>query len=1394
MFSADLMPPDWAPPDPAPEPAAVTLTIPEDASPARHELVVIDGTLPDLDQLVESLTRTDPTRSVDIVVLDPAMDGFAQVTDLLATRASLDALHIVSHGSPGAIRLGDVTLDTAGLDARAGVLTKWHTAFRAGADILLYGCDLAGNPDGVRFMETLGALTGTDVAASEDPTGASALGGDWDLEVSTGFVATASILGVPAWNHLLAETASDAFAYATGNLDGQNGGSGWADAWNVSGSATTVAAGSLSDPGGLLPSSGGKVELAPSSPLSPQSATRNLSTAIGTDGTTQWIGFLITPGATTALDSGGIVFGDSSGKQYFLGYWGSSFVVSKAGGTGLTNVSGISVTTGQTYFLAARIDFASGNDTVTLYVNPTPGLDNPDSAFTASRSNADLSTFTQIKLLAAGGLSGNTVGIDGFRVGSTFLDVAPSRVPSVGLDASPLAYTEGDGAQAIDAALTVTNDGSTPLTGATVTVTANYVNGVDVLDFNNANPWGITGTWTAATGVLSLSGTASAADYQAALRSVTFEATGDSPGTSTRTVSLAVTDGTTTSAAVTRDVGVSAVNDAPTITAPASVSGTEDTTVTFSAGGGNAIVLADADAGTSAVQLQLTATQGLVTFSTTTGLSFLAGDGTQDSSIIATGTVSALNAALEMLRFDPASDSSGTASIVVQVNDLGNTGSGGALTDSGTISVTLGAANDPPVNTVPGSQNTAQDTPLAFSAATGNGLSVSDVDAGAGSLQITLTASNGTVALGTTTGLGTVSGNGSATLIISGTVSALNAALDTLVFTPTTSFSGTAGLTMLTDDQGNTGAGGAQTDSDAITIAVSADLPPVVATTGTTLSVNENDAATAIDAALTVSDADDATLEGATVRITTNYVTGEDVLDFASQSGITGTFNAGTGTLTLTGTASVANYQTALRSVTYRNTSDAPTLTVRTIAFTARDANADSGSATRAVQIGAVNDPPSVTVPAGQVTLEDTPLVFSTGTGNGISVADVDAGVGSVRVTLTVTNGTLTLSQTTGLAFASGSNASASMTVDGTVSAINAALNGLLFQPTANMTGGSLLSVQVSDLGNTGTGGALTALDTVDISITAVNDAPVGSNNTVTATEDTAYVFTAADFGFTDPLDATPNALAAVRIGSLPAAGSLSNAGTPVSAGDTVSVADIDAGNLRFIPVSQASGTGYASFTFRVQDDGGTADGGVNLDATARTMTVNVTAVNDAPDVSEISAPETFTEDVALDLTDIVVDDADSATLTVTLTLSDLAAGTLGTGTAGTVTSTFSAGVWSASGDIADLNSLLAATTFTPAADYATSFSVAVSVSDGVAAAVTGTKAFTATPVNDAPVITSDGGGATAAVAISENTTAVTSVTASDIDTSAGSFTFSLTGAPISSCSRSTAEPVPCRS
>ena len=87
-----------------------------------------------------------------------------------------------------------------------------------------------------------------------------------------------------------------------------------------------------------------------------------------------------------------------------------------------------------------------------------------------------------------------------------------------------------------------------------------------------------------------------------------------------------------------------------------------------------------------------------------------------------------------------------------------------------------------------------------------------------------------------------------------------------------------------------------------------------------------------------------------------------------------------------------------------------------------------------------------------------------------------------------------------------------------------------------------------------------------------------------------------------------------MKITTLPGAGTLTQQRRGRHrAGEFISVADIAAGNLKFTPGANANGAPYASFTFQVQDNGGTANGGVDLDQTPNTITINVTSVNDAP-------------------------------------------------------------------------------------------------------------------------------------------------------------------------------------
>src|SRR5262249_869692 len=180
---------------------------------------------------------------------------------------------------------------------------------------------------------------------------------------------------------------------------------------------------------------------------------------------------------------------------------------------------------------------------------------------------------------------------------------------------------------------------------------------------------------------------------------------------------------------------------------------------------------------------------------------------------------------------------------------------------------------------------------------------------------------------------------------------------------------------------------------------------------------------------------------------------------------------------------------------------------------------------------------------------------------------------------------------------------------------INAGL--LVYTPNApDPTGAGFdsFTFQVQDDGGTANGGIDTdqSANTLTVDIVGANQAPSGTDNTKTILEDHTYTFAAVDFGFRDA-DPPADHFQAVEITTLPGGGTLTDNNIAVTAGQFVSVADITGGKLVFTPTANANGTPETSFTFQVQDDGGTANGGVDTDQSANTFTFNVTSVNDAP-------------------------------------------------------------------------------------------------------------------------------------------------------------------------------------
>ncbi len=276
----------------------------------------------------------------------------------------------------------------------------------------------------------------------------------------------------------------------------------------------------------------------------------------------------------------------------------------------------------------------------------------------------------------------------------------------------------------------------------------------------------------------------------------------------------------------------------------------------------------------------------------------------------------------------------------------------------------------------------------------------------------------------------------------------------------------------------------------------------------------------------------------------------------------------------------------------------------------------------------------------------------------------------------------------------------------------------LLFSPATNYSGPIIFVYTISD----GNGGFDTAQ--VTGTVTPINDAPSGTDTTVTIAEDGVLVFDATNFGFTDPADTPPDTFAAVIIETLPFRGTLTFNGLAVTAGQTINVASL--ADLRFTPEPDGNndttpGTAYASFGFRIMDDDGTVGGGEDTDPTVNVITIAVTPANDAPiaiDNSYATNEDTpvggnaITDDTGLGADSDIDGDA--------LTLDPASVGTFATARGGTIT-------------LASDGSF----TYAPRPNFNGTDTFGYTITDG-ALTDTATLIFIVIPVNDPPIATGE--------------------------------------------------------
>ncbi len=409
--------------------------------------------------------------------------------------------------------------------------------------------------------------------------------------------------------------------------------------------------------------------------------------------------------------------------------------------------------------------------------------------------------------------------------------------------------------------------------------------------------------------------------------------------------------------------------------------------------------------------------------------------------------------------------------------------SDGASQDTQTLSIHLNTYNRPPVNVLPGSATTQEDTPLFLT-----GLRVTDIDAASGDIiQVTLSVSHGTLSIddgigGGLTSAGISYGSDGRQVTLSGTMSAINATLagsNALRYNPDDDYNGQDTLTMVSDDLGHNGLVRSPTDTrdtDALAIDITAvnDAPTWSANS---LHLIQGGSARPV---IGIADIDSPsstwviTASGVTAGHFTDTTSGLSVTQFTFEQ-----VQAGQIVFEHDGSVNTPGY----------------TLTVSD--------GIDSASSTATISLVLYNRPPVNTLPGSPTTLEDTPLVISS-----LGVSDIDASTSDViTVTLSVNHGTLSVDGTvpggvlgTDISYGNGSR---QVTLSGTMSAINATLagnNALLYRPDGDYNGQDTLTMVSDDLGHNGLAHnpqQTTDTDSLVLNITPVDDAPVVSSNTL---------------------------------------------------------------------------------------------------------------------------------------------------------------------------------------------------------------------------------------------------------------------------------------------------------
>jgi large repetitive protein len=566
---------------------AIQLDVVSNTAVPGPAIVFVDANIAEPTRFIANLAS-----NTQLILLDRQEDGWTQIAQALDGNSDFSSIHIVSHGESGRLHLGNAVYQASDLHQFAAQLGQIGNALSADGDILIYGCDVAAGDQGRAFVQTLADLTQADIAASTDATGAADRGGDWDLEAQTGLI-DAGLIDAPEWNGLLAPMTISTTAQPVVV--------GGAYVWYNAG---TVGSTSIDLRATIVSTSG------------------NLTALVG-----QTIGDNPTLAASTGALGGGEAVvkweafaADATHSMTIIATGSPNFTVSDIDGLNApytleTVAPALNALTSYTVDASTALVVSVANGKVTASgtnsdLDNTPagtsaqGSTRPSAGITFSWSEVSSWTVTYRVEVANGGRLYQHDGDGDFTFTSpntTYLlgiDLDANNSTATGTAALHTFVENGAAQPVVDTDFTIAQNAALGATlgGANIVLT-NAQTGDQLLVNGSSDATGTvnglnyTKTISGSTTTVSLSGTATVADYETAIKSITFSNSSENPSSANRLIEVLVTNttfGTNSNIAI-ATMQVTPVNDAPVATNDLG-SGTAGTPITVAVLGNDADV------------------------------------------------------------------------------------------------------------------------------------------------------------------------------------------------------------------------------------------------------------------------------------------------------------------------------------------------------------------------------------------------------------------------------------------------------------------------------------------------------------------------------------------------------------------------------------------------------------------------------------------------------------------------------------------------------------------------------------------------------------------------------------------------------------------------------------